>query len=109
MRWKRVAGLLVIGTAAYVISINAYASWHFRWVAHNFDRIQVGQSRESVIGILGRPNYHSGSCLEDLKLSDHCVSELVYSQAFAPIIPEYYVVDLSQDGRVIGAENLNSP
>lgn len=93
-----------------LLSLRAgYSFLRFYYVQRNFDRIGVGFTRESVLGILGRPNYHAGACLHDLKLSTLCEREFVYSIPVTPWIPEYYVVDLSRDGRVIKREHLISP
>lgn len=87
----------------------SYGYHRLRQVALAFDSVQVADSRESVIEKLGKPNYHSGACLQDLSFSRGCAQELVYSDPLAPLLPEYYVVDLSAQGRVINADHLISP
>jgi len=109
MRLKRIAGILTLGAFAVCTVRGALSFRHFHVVERDFDEIQVGQTSESVIQLLGRPNYHSGACLQDLDSSTDCASELVYSYPFAPLVPEYYVVDFASDNRVIAANHLISP
>jgi hypothetical protein len=83
-----------------------YGNYRMRYVRRHFDSVQIGDTKEVVIAKLGKPNYHSGAWLKDLSNCPGCVEELVYSD---PLLPEYYVVDLSSKGRVIRAEHLISP
>jgi hypothetical protein len=109
MRIKRfvvIASLSVL-TACTAKGMYSFAKFHA--VERDFAQVKLGQPSGSVIQLLGRPNYHSGACLEDLKLGQDCVNEFVYSHPFAPLVPEYYVVDFSADRKVIGADHLISP
>jgi len=102
---------LVLFTAAIVLLALArtvYSFLRFNSVAAKFDSVQEGQSWDSVLVVLGKPNYHEGSCLQDLS-GPRCKKELVYSHPFAPWIPEYYVIDFSADSRVTSKVNLISP
>jgi hypothetical protein len=97
-------GLLVLAGARL-----RYAFYRFYVVESKFDSVHVGQTKQDVLQRLGRPTDHSGDCLVDLRIAKDCASELVYSYPFAPLVPEYYVVDFSGDGRVAGVEHLISP
>lgn len=86
-----------------------WVSWRFHETEKNFDRVSEGMSISDVLKILGKPTYHEGDCLQDLKVSSNCAKEFVYGPFLAPLNPEYYVVDFSSDGHVISATHLMSP
>src|SRR5580692_3470159 len=75
----------------------AYSFGRFNQIQRDFTKVQAGQSSASVIAALGKPNYHSGACLQDLTNTPKCSKQLVYSHPFAPLVPEYYVVSLTSD------------
>jgi hypothetical protein len=105
---KRIIAVLA-GIAALLLTARTLHSFsRFHSVVERFDSVHEGQSWDNVITLLGKPNYHEGSCLQDLSGSG-CVKELVYSYPFAPLVPEYYVVDFSANDRVISADHLISP
>ncbi|HTW81473.1 MAG TPA: hypothetical protein VME23_18150 [Terracidiphilus sp.] len=108
MKVKRVTLVLALIAVLLLTARTMHSFSRFHAVAERFDSVHEGQSWDSVIALLGRPNYHEGSCLQDLSGSG-CVRELVYSYPFAPLIPEYYVVDFSANDRVIWTAHLNSP
>lgn len=109
MRIRRAIGLGSLCVLGLIVGKVWYGNYRFNYVGQHFESVQVGDSREAVVAKLGKPNYHDGSCLEDLSLSKDCASELVYSQPLAPLIPQYYVVDLSEKGQVLAASALDSP
>lgn len=78
-------------------------------VEKQFVSVQIGEPRASVIAKVGRPNYHEGRCGVIHFPDKACAVEYVYSHPFAPLIPEYYVVSFSSDGRVIEADKWDSP
>jgi hypothetical protein len=86
-----------------------FAFVQFWRVERQFKNIQLGQSRSSVFATFGRPNYYAGSCGVIHNPSKTCASEYVYSHPFAPLIPDYYIVAFSSDGRVIEANRWTSP
>ncbi len=108
MKAKRIIAVCAGIAVALVSARMVYSFSRFREVGERFDRVHEGQTWNDVITLLGKPNYHEGTCLQDLSGSG-CVSELVYSHPFAPCMPEYYVIDLSADNRVISASHLISP
>jgi hypothetical protein len=108
MKAKRMTVILA-GIAALLLTARTLHSFsRFHSVAERFDSVHEGQSWDNVVTLLGKPNYHEGSCLQDLSGSG-CVKELVYSYPFAPLVPEYYVIDFSANDRVISTAHLNSP
>ena len=78
-------------------------------VESRFSSIQTGDSRAAVMAKLGRPNYYEGRCGVIHVPNKNCSLEFVYSHPLAPIIPEYHIVAFSIDGRVIEADDWNSP
>jgi hypothetical protein len=38
-----------------------------------------------------------------------CVEEFVYAHPYAPLVPEYWVVDFNSNHRVIDSQHLISP
>jgi hypothetical protein len=109
MRKSRVIGTSLCALALGLGARLEFSFIHFHHVEREFPSVQLGQSSDSVISMLGKPNYHSGECLQDLTNSATCNRQLVYSYPFAPLIPEYYVVSFSSDDKVIDAEKLDSP
>jgi len=95
--------------AGFFVARYAYGTYRFDYVARHFDSVHAGDSAAAVIGKLGRPNYHSGACLQDLRLSQSCSSEFVYGHPLAPMMAEYYVIDFSPQGGVIALNRLTSP
>jgi hypothetical protein len=109
MRIKRLARIVSLCAIAACVAKGAFSFLRFHFVQRDFDQVELGQSTDAVTRLLGHPNYHSGVCLPDMESSSECTSELVYSHPFAPLIPEYFVVDFSADGKVISADHLDSP
>jgi hypothetical protein len=75
----------------------------------SFASVQIGDSRASVIGRMGKPNYHEGKCGVIHFPDKNCAVEYVYSHPFAPLVPEYYIVAFSPEDRVIEADEWDSP
>jgi hypothetical protein len=82
-----------------------------RWakVQREFESVQVGQSRLTIVGKLGKPNYYSGRCGVIANPLPTCTLEYVYGHPFSPLNPDYYVVSFSSDERVIQADRWSSP
>jgi hypothetical protein len=95
--------LLVLATKV-VIAFTRYAR-----VERLFRSVQVGDSRVSVLGKIGMPNYHAGECGVIHFTGKSCAVEYVYSHPFAPLVPKYYIVAFSQDDHVIEADEWDSP
>jgi hypothetical protein len=89
----------------------AVLGWrHDRRLPHRFERIALGMDRASVEALLGRPDRESACGSARFTLPrEGCRSELVYSSAFAPFVPNYYVVQIDGHGRVIEADSVQSP
>jgi hypothetical protein len=100
-----IAAILVLATLARM----GYAFARYAMVERRFISIQAGDTLDSVKDKLGRPNYYQGKCGVIHIPARNCAEEFVYSHPLAPIIPEYHIVSFSSDGRVIEAEDWNSP
>lgn len=108
-RWRRILGIvtfcvLLLFAAKVLLAFSLYHR-----VERSFASVQIGESRASVIGKMGKPNYHAGKCGVIHCPEKGCMVEYVYSHPFAPLVPEYYIVSFSRDDRVIEADNWNSP
>jgi hypothetical protein len=82
---------------------------HYAKVERAFPSVELGDARASVIGKMGKPNYHAGKCGVIHVPDTSCAVEYVYSHPFAPLVPQYYIVSFSQDDRVIEADEWDSP
>jgi hypothetical protein len=96
---------LVIGLAVGVAGVAAWArAGHERNQRYSsrFGLIVRGTPRSKVIDIMGRPS-REDACRPDLVpgVPPGCADEIVYSDAFAPLDPQYWVVRLDRRGTVI--------
>lgn len=98
--------VLLVAAVGFRLSISYE---RFAIVQHHFESIRSGDSRDSIRLRIGLPNYYSGGCGKVVAAKQACALEWVYSDPLAPINPHYYVISFSADGRVIGAEELESP
>lgn len=106
-RWAAVA---VYAAIAAFLAWAAWGWWHDRQLPDRFERVALGMDRRSVEALLGRPDREAacGSNPVTLPRAD-CRRELVYASAFAPVVPNYYVVQLDARGRVIEADAVHAP
>jgi|SRR5215469_10015519 len=96
--------LLLVITAKTVTAFGRYAK-----AEKSFASVQIGDSRASVIGRMGKPNHHEGKCGVIHFPDKNCAVGYVYSHPFAPLIPEYSIVSFSPEDRVIEADEWDSP
>jgi hypothetical protein len=109
MRKTRIVGIIAIAVLLVVSVSVVIAFRRFSRIESTFASIHVGDSRRSVISVLGKPNYHAGNCGTINVAKKNCALEYVYSHPFAPFLPDYYIVSFSPDDRVIEAERWTSP
>ncbi len=95
--------LLVLATKTVI----AFA--RYKKAERSFASVQIGDSRTSVMGRMGKPNYHEGKCGVIHFPDKNCAVEYVYSHPFAPLVPEYYIIAFSPEDRVIEADEWDSP
>jgi hypothetical protein len=96
---------LLLGLAAKIVI--AFA--RYKKAERSFASVQIGDSRTSVIGRMGKPNYHEGKCGVIHFPDKNCAVEYVFSHPFAPLVPEYYIVSFSPEDRVIESDEWDSP
>jgi len=112
MKARKRTIFIVVGISLILIlglrTTMKFAQW--TKVQREFDSIQVGQSRLTVLGKLGKPNYYDGPCGRSFTNPlPTCAIEYVYGHPFSPLDPEYYVVSFSSEDRVIQADRWSSP
>jgi hypothetical protein len=82
-----------------------------KYLSSGFERVSTGMSRQQVAALMGTPKRiercSSGPFAP--RVLDRCVETNVYSQSFAPLDPEYRVVWLDEDQRVIDKYQYQSP
>jgi hypothetical protein len=96
--------VLLVLAIKTIIAFGRYAK-----AERSFASVQIGDSRASVIGRMGKPNYHEGKCGVIHFPDKNCAVEYVYSHPFAPLVPEYHIISFSPDDRVIEADEWDSP
>ena len=76
-----------------------------------FDAVKVGASRADVISILGKPDKVEpcGQFNESGPPPTNCRVEFLYKNSFAPWKPEYFLIYLDPEDRVIDTAPLSSP
>ena len=65
----------------------------------SFAKIKPGDTRQQVAALRGSPRYVR-PCGPVLDIPG-CAEEMVYAHPFAPMVPEYWLVALGADGRVL--------
>ncbi len=106
-RWVAVA---VYAAIAAFLAWAAKGWWHDRRLPERFERVALGMDRGAVEALLGRPD-REAACGSGhfTPPRENCRRALVYSSAFAPIVPSHYVIQLDASGRVIEADAIPSP
>lgn len=105
----RVALILSLCLLLILATKTVIAFAHYKKAERSFAAVQIGDSRDSVVGRMGKPNYHEGKCGVIHFPDKNCAVEYVYSHPFAPLVPEYYIVSFSSEDRVIEADEWDSP
>jgi hypothetical protein len=107
LKWLALALWAAIAAA---LAWAGWGWWHDRRLPGRFERVALGMDRRAVEALLGDPDRESACGSDRLTLPRaECHRELVYSSAFAPLVPSYYVVQIDRNGRVIEADVLHLP
>jgi hypothetical protein len=110
MRRKQKALAILIGSAMFTAAARfSYSYLRYTTVGSRIHRVKPGATRQQVLDVLGAPNYHEGACGKIHPAHRGCATEFVYAHPFAPLLPDYYVVEFSKEGRAIEAERITSP
>jgi hypothetical protein len=105
-RWLERGFVALVGAG---LAWAAWGFWHDRQLPGRFVQVRLGMDRSGVETLLGAPRWE-GPCsawVGYLPRAD-CARELGYSSAFAPLRPDYYMIQLDRGGRVIEAEPVRS-
>lgn len=79
-----------------------------RAIEHKFARVHVAQQRAQVLQIMGTPAKEQ-SCGPGVQQSPRCATELLYAHPLAPVVPEYWIVSLDADGKVVALIHTTTP
>jgi hypothetical protein len=86
---------------------------HDERIASGFDSIMVGMSDEHAIELLGKPNRRARCGTDDyydfVDAKPGSADCLFYASSLAPLIPQYHVLFLGPDNRVIDKYVYSSP
>lgn len=102
---------------SFVVLIAFALVGYFLWghvrnlsLSRHFARVQIGMTDREVSDIMGEPSW-SGSCRGFISYGgdQRCNTELGYRNAFAPLAPQYWVIELGPDNKVISADVIVSP
>ena len=107
LKWNgivSVLGVIVIGIGLYL-----WPLLRVRQLNKSFGQITADDSRDLVLKKMGAP-WKDGAC-GDLGggAPVGCVEELVYAHPYAPLAPEYWIVDFKSDRHMIEHSHLVSP
>lgn len=99
--------------ALIVFAAAGYSVWghiHNLRLSQQFERVQLGMTDRQVSKIMGEPSW-LGPCRGYIIYGgdERCHAEMGYRNAFAPLLPQYYVIELGPDNNVISAEPIVSP
>jgi hypothetical protein len=100
----------MLTTCVFLIAILAvWPFYKYRKIERSFERLAEGQSREVVVRQMGKP-WKDEKCGEYLGGSlPECVEEFVFANPFAPLVPEYWVLQFDSSRKLISHEHLQSP
>jgi hypothetical protein len=103
----------LLGTAIAV----AFSTWMILSLirAHilpqRFERVAVGDSRERVVQLMGRPRSveKCGEPFGNPGGKPGCMEDYLYASPWAPLFPEYWSVSFDQNGHVVETYHYVSP
>lgn len=96
MKIVRSALLLLL----FLGGITLWTLMHSRSVEHAFVRVQLGDEEAAVARAMGKPA-HLQPCEPRLQQSPRCATEMLYKHPFAPVVPEFWILSLDEDHRVV--------
>jgi hypothetical protein len=100
--------------AAAGIAILMWGGWKVvraNVLSRNFERVKIGDSRERVVQLLGRPRSieKCGEPFGNPGGVQGCKEDYLYASPYAPLIPEYWSVSFDNSGRVVDKVQYDSP
>jgi hypothetical protein len=104
----------IIGIAAAVSSILSLPAWSIyrsSSLSKGFERIAIGDSRERVLHVLGRPKRmeRCGEPFGNPGGKPGCHEDYLYASPYASLIPEYWSVSFNGHCLVIDKYHYVSP
>jgi hypothetical protein len=100
--------------AATGVAILVWAGWSIvraNTLTKNFERINIGDSRDWVVKLLGRPRSieKCGEPFGNPGGVPGCKEDYLYASPYAPLISEYWSVSFDNGGRVVDKFHYLSP
>jgi hypothetical protein len=106
---RRRLGTVALGCCVVLVAAVVRNALQLSRLESGFDHLTVGDSRSVVVREMGRP-WRTGRCGAFVVQSvDGCKEEYTYANPYAPLLPEYWSVSFSADGRVIAFVRSSSP
>ena len=110
MRIRKIQLLgILVGVAASVWL--GWTIFRVKTIPQRFARISVGDSREQVVQLLGKPKSveKCGEPFGNPGGKFNCKEDYLYASPYAPVIPEYWSVSFDASGRVVEKYHFLSP
>src|SRR2546426_12420080 len=99
---RKVKLIIVVVVAAASIWIG-WSIIRARLLSKGFERIAIGDSRDQVMHLLGKPwrIERCGVSFGNPGGKPGCMEDYLYASPYAPVIPQYWSVSFDQTGHVI--------
>jgi hypothetical protein len=104
-------GAIGIAIAAAVLALSAWSVYRNWSLSKGFEQIAIGDSRERVLHVLGRPKRRErcGEPFGNPGGKPDCHEDYLYASPYAPLIPKYWSVSFNNQGIVIDKYHYVSP
>ena len=97
--------VLIIGLTAAMLGWGFFRNSR---IGAQFDRVNVGASKEQVVRLLGTPSWIE-PCGKSFGTRKPNCTEYIYRNPFAPLVPEFYSVSFDTSGHVVDKDVYSSP
>jgi hypothetical protein len=106
---KRIQMFTILGLVFTVISLIAWPVIRVHHLEDSFSNVQENDTKDLVLKRMGNP-WKDEECGKYIGgQPTGCTEELTYAHPYAPYVPEYWIIDLNSDHRVINHVRLISP
>lgn len=99
--------IFFIALAVALVVAGAWAYHHDQRLTQNSSMVTIGDPNEIVRELLGEPS-SEGPCGSLTAVPKNCVQEYVYRYWYSIFQPQYEVVWLDDEGKVIGEQHVQS-
>lgn len=103
-----VTRIVFILIALGIVGGFAWAYHHDSRLSQHAEQIELGDPNEAVRELLGEPS-SEGSCGTLTVAPSSCTDEYVYKYYYTIFQPQYEVVWLNAEGKVIGWQHVSRP